>query len=270
MAENAREAAVSGQVRYLAIVSEQPERLAQFYTTYFKLRELGRSDAGDVALTDGFYNLSLLKPRPGAETPGTSHFGIAIDDIREIEGRLEEFAPSADIEVEAGDLFHGEYRVRDPFGQTVSLSTREFHAPTTERGFPSIRHLAMCVPNNDEVLDFYVNVFGFRENTTSQRLRAQGSVVRWAADGATAMALLPDRTRREINATESARDGLNHFGFLVTDVGNFLDSLPEDCVSTRPSDRPMAEYRGFDPDRNPFDISQDKGFEVDVGRWLHG
>ena len=36
------------------------------------------------------------------------------------------------------------------------------------------------------------------------------------------------------------------------------------------NNRPMAEYRGFDPDRNPFDISQDKGFEVDVGRWLHG
>ena len=145
---------MSAQIRYLAIVSEQPERLAQFYSTYFNLRELGRSDAGDVALTDGFYNLSILKPRPGAETPGTSHFGIAIDDVREIEGRLEEFAPTADIDVEPGDLFHGEYRVSDPFGQTVSLSTQRFHAPTVERGFPSIRHMAMCVPNNDEVLDF--------------------------------------------------------------------------------------------------------------------
>ena len=26
----------------------------------------------------------------------------------------------------------------------------------------------------------------------------------------------------------------------------------------------MAEYRGFDPDHNPFDISQDKGYEIDV------
>jgi catechol 2,3-dioxygenase-like lactoylglutathione lyase family enzyme len=161
---------VCAQIRYLAIVSEQPERLAQFYTRYFKLRELGRSDAGDVALTDGFYNVSLLKPRPGAEQVGTSHFGIEIDDVREIEGRVEEFAPNADLEGEPGGLFHGEYRVRDPYGQVVSLSTHRFHAPTTERGFPSIRHMAMCVPNNDEVLDFYVNVFGFRENTTSQRL----------------------------------------------------------------------------------------------------
>ncbi len=29
---------------------------------------------------------------------------------------------------------------------------------------------------------------------------------------------VPDHRRREINATESARDGLNHFGFLVTDI----------------------------------------------------
>jgi hypothetical protein len=33
--------------------------------------------------------------------------------------------------------------------------------------------------------------------------------------------------------------------------------------SQRPSSRPMAEYRGFDPDRNPLDISHDKGYEIE-------
>ena len=127
----------------------------------------------------------------------------------------------------------------------------------------------MC-SNDDEVLDFYVNVFGFRESTTSKKIRAQNRVVRWAADGETAMAILPDRTRRDMNERESPRDGLNHFGWLVTDLKHFLNSLPEGCISQRPSSRPMAEYRGFDPDRNPFDISQDKGYEIDVDRWVHG
>jgi catechol 2,3-dioxygenase-like lactoylglutathione lyase family enzyme len=261
---------MGSQIRYLAIVSEHPDTLAHFYSTHFAMRELGRSDAGDIALTDGFYNISLLKPREGASEPGISHFGITTDDIREVEARLKEFAPKTDIREEEGDLFHGDYRVTDPYGQVVSLSTHEFHTPKVERTFPCICHIAVCVPNNDEVLDFYVNVFGFRESTTSKRIRAENRVVRWAADGETAMAILPDRGRRDMNERESPRDGLNHFGWLVTDLENFLDALPEGCISKRPSSRPMAEYRGFDPDRNPFDISQDKGYEIDVGRWVHG
>ncbi|HEX7229037.1 MAG TPA: VOC family protein, partial [Candidatus Binatia bacterium] len=112
-----------------------------------------------------------------------------------------------EIRQDAGGPFHGDYRITDPSGQEVAVSTHEFHTPSVERGFPCIRHLAVCVENNDEVLDFYMNVFGFRESTTSQKIRAQNRVVRWAADGATAMAILPNRTRRDMNERESPRDG---------------------------------------------------------------
>ncbi|HEU4343179.1 MAG TPA: hypothetical protein VFU31_16630, partial [Candidatus Binatia bacterium] len=163
---------MNSQIRYLAIVSERPATLARFYSSYFAMRELGRSDAGDVALTDGFYNISILKPRDGASDLGISHFGITIDGLSEIEARLKDFAPETDIRQEERGLCQGDYRVTDPYGQVVSLSTHQFHTPKVERTFPSIRHIAMCVPNNDEVLDFYVNVFGFRESTTSKRIRA--------------------------------------------------------------------------------------------------
>ena len=260
---------MESQIRYLAIVSERPEALAGFYSRYFSMRELGRSDSGDIALTDGFYNISLLKPRNG-EPLGISHFGLTIYDIGSVQSRLRRFAPKTELQELEGGLFRGDYMVTDPSGQTLALSTHQFHTPVVEREFPCIRHMATCVSNNDEVLDFYVNVFGFRESTTSKKIRAQNRVVRWAADGATAMAILPDKSRRDMNERESPKDGLNHFGWLVNDIQHFLESLPAGCLSERPSSRPMAEYRGFDPDRNPFDISQDKGYEIDVDRWVHG
>jgi len=260
---------MESQIRYLAVVSERPQVLADFYCRYFSMRELDRSENGDVAITDGFYNISILTPRKG-EPVGISHFGVTVENVDAVAERLAKFAPAAKIRRDEGGLFHGDYLLEDPSGQTVALSTHDFHTPVVERTFPCIRHLATCVENNDEVLDFYLNVFGFRESTTSKKIRAQNRVVRWAADGATAMAILPDRTRRDMNERESPKDGLNHFGWLVSDIQRFLDSLPAGCLSERPSSRPMAEYRGLDPNRNPFDISQDKGYEIDVGRWVHG
>src|SRR5438034_2528424 len=100
---------MDSQIRYLAIVSERPENLARFYSTYFSMRELGRSDAGDIAITDGFYNISILKRRDAASELGISHFGVTVEDISEIEARLKEFAPKADISQEQGGLFHGDY-----------------------------------------------------------------------------------------------------------------------------------------------------------------
>src|SRR5918996_1593188 len=99
---------MDSQIRYLAIVSERPEVLAGFYSTYFALRELGRSEAGEIALTDGFYNISILKPRDGESELGISRFGITIDDIGEIETRLKDFAPKTDIRQEEGGLFRGD------------------------------------------------------------------------------------------------------------------------------------------------------------------
>src|SRR5579862_514488 len=124
------EMTMKAQVSYLAMVSEQPERMANYYQTYFGLRELGRNADGDISLTDGFYNVSILKRRSGLgednDEVGIHHFGVAIDDIHEIEGRLEEFAPDCDIRGEKGDLHHGEYRLIDPNGLPVSLSVKHF------------------------------------------------------------------------------------------------------------------------------------------------
>jgi len=73
------------RIRYLAMLSEEPMKLAGFYAANFGLSELGRSSAGDVSLTDGGFNFTFLRPRPQLREPhmtiGLHHLGIAVDDI---------------------------------------------------------------------------------------------------------------------------------------------------------------------------------------------
>jgi len=256
---------MASHYRFIQIVSERPDTLAEFYGTHFAMRQLGRTHGGDIAMTDGFYNLSLVKPAAGNEELGISQFGIEIDDIREIEARLEEFAPQADIRQEPGGLCHGEYSVLDPNGIKVSLSTQHFSATSEQRGLPSIRHIALAVPKNDEMLHFYMNVFGFRENNRSQRNRREGRDSRWA--------ILPDPLKWNENGEEGTshrKRGINHFGFVVSDVQPYFALLPEGAVSKRPEFVNSAEYRISDPDGNGMDISKNKGYEVDPDTWVRG
>ena len=271
---------------YMAIVSDQPQALAEFYARYFDTWELGRSDEGDISITDSFINISILKQRPGVQgasgRPGLSHFGIAVPDIGQIAANLKRLAPGIDIEKENGDLHHGEYRVMGPNGLPVSLSTRNFGVTGAARRMPRVRHMALCFPTlNDDQAAFLVNIFGFREVSTSLARRKQGRPSRFVGDGNICLALLSsegvsmsgaahevfrDEEERAINS----KTGLQHFGFVVEDIPALLERLPPELArltNKRPAQRDMAEYRVFDPDLNAIDLSQHMGFEVDVDRW---
>ncbi len=270
---------------YMAIVSDQPQALADYYAKHFQMWQLGSSDAGDISITDGFLNVSILKQRAGEEgamgRTGLSHFGIAVRDIREVEANLEEFAPNADIQAEKGDLHHGEYRVVSPNGLPVSLSTDNFSISGDARRLPRIRHFATSFPHsNDDEADFLTKVFGFREVSTSAERRKAGRPSRFIGDGNICLALLSigmpgsgDEHERYRDVEEkgvNSKPGLNHFGFVVESTQAVMDSMPPELArwtNTRPAQRDMAEYRVFDPDLNGIDLSQHMGFEVDYDKW---
>ncbi len=270
---------------YMAIVSDKPRELADFYARYFDMRELGQSDAGDISITDGFLNVSILKQRPGVEgalgRPGLSHFGVAVRDIHEVEANLEEFMPSADIQAENGDLHHGEYRVVSPNGLPVSLSTKNFAVSGTPRRLPRIRHFATSFPHGqDDEASFLTKVFGFREVVTSGERRKANRPSRFIGDGNICLALLAigmpssgdehERYRDEEEKAINSKTGLQHFGFVVDDIPALLSTMPPDLArwtNKRPEQRDMAEYRVFDRDLNAIDLSQHMGFEVDYDKW---
>ena len=75
----------------------EPAALAGFYRRRFGMEDLGASDAGDVSLTDGGFNLTLFKHRPQLHEPcmelGLHHLGIAVDDLDKTLARYHAFNP---------------------------------------------------------------------------------------------------------------------------------------------------------------------------------
>lgn len=75
------------RIRYIAILSEKPDELAKFYRRFLEMKEIGKSVHGDISLTDGFYNFTLLKKRPSLAEPrmelGLHHIGLEVESVEE-------------------------------------------------------------------------------------------------------------------------------------------------------------------------------------------
>jgi len=61
---------------------------------------------------------------------------------------------------------------------------------------------------------------------------------------------------------------VNRVGFLVSYMEGRIEAFSKIIgVKKRPDICPYAEYRLNDPEGNGFDLSRNKGWEVDDGKW---
>ncbi len=260
---------VTGHMRYLAFLSDDPAALADFYARHFELDELGRSNEGDVSLGDGFYNLTFLKRRDDLlelhNETGLHHVGLQVANLSAALAQYRQLRPGGVVVPEKGGVHFGELRVFDPEMTPVTLSEGDFAVGARRPRLPRIAHVAFNALVPQDIMTFYGAIAGFREVGTSFTFRQRGRLNRFGGDGVTNLAIHPF-----YNDTEGheARFGVNHFGFRVDDMERRLDALSKEIhVAPRPESRPFAEYRLFDPEGNKFDLSQNKGWEVDVNVW---
>jgi catechol 2,3-dioxygenase-like lactoylglutathione lyase family enzyme len=241
----------------------------------------------------------------GAHEPGLHHAGFQIESIDDIEQRLREFDASMRIsELPKGG--YAEYRISDPEGLTIDLSEEGWGAQGQQRvpGIRHIATCNPKDPWRS--FAFYSQVFGMKDARLTpdevpvhaamfQRAAdteivdgsaAVGAVkrIKWdpathsivevvemqgprtggvpfACDGFVNMALL--------RTSDWIRPNLNHFGLLVRDAYGLMHRISEENpmrLDQRPQDRPFAEYRVWDPEGNAMDLSERKGFKVDVGK----
>jgi catechol 2,3-dioxygenase-like lactoylglutathione lyase family enzyme len=263
---------VDAQLRYVAIHCEHPDQTAAFYCKWFGMRELGRSSAGDISVTDGWVNMSLLAMQPGSTaTRGLSHYGIAVSSIDELKRRLATVAPGTAFEPEPGGVHFGEYRIRDANGYPVSISERRFNVPELPLATARLRHISLSVPGGPDLMKYYVDAFGFRELGTSIRRRTEGKDAYpflFVGDGEINLALLPYQAmiktpERELTDAHREHGWFGHIGFVVPDAAHFARELDAKAYGVD-----MAECRIYDPEGCHLDLSQVKGFEVDLNKWV--
>ncbi len=114
------------KIRHVAICTEDPVKLAQFYQTTFGLSEVARQspnpDSLAIYLSDGYINLAVL---PAGDRPeGIYHFGFEVEDVREI-GRIgKEAGAQTGIAPRPQDGRYAEFRIHDPVGTPVDLAEK--------------------------------------------------------------------------------------------------------------------------------------------------
>ena len=117
-----------GRIQHLAIKTDDPAKLAQFYTTTFGMHEVFRRnwERGAVYLSDGHVNLALLPNNNGEPEPkdrmGIDHLGFRIDDLSAtMDAAYANGAKPSDRELPRDGRF-AETFVFDPVGQRIDLS----------------------------------------------------------------------------------------------------------------------------------------------------
>jgi catechol 2,3-dioxygenase-like lactoylglutathione lyase family enzyme len=114
-----------------------------------------------------------------------------------------------------------------------------------------IRHLAILTEDVERLVKFYTNSFGLKI------VKGVGTAT-YLTDGHINLAIIPIGPERKIEGNQ-LKEGINHFGFEVESVDAMVPVCRQWGASTEVEKRPPnreAEYRVYDPDGNPVDLSQ--------------
>jgi methylmalonyl-CoA/ethylmalonyl-CoA epimerase len=75
------------KLRHIAIIVEDPEASAKFFEEAFDMKRAGTARRG-IYMSDGVFNVALLKKETDKETLGLYHFGMWVDDLDEAEKKV--------------------------------------------------------------------------------------------------------------------------------------------------------------------------------------
>jgi catechol 2,3-dioxygenase-like lactoylglutathione lyase family enzyme len=114
------------RIRHIAILTEDVEKLVNFYTSAFGLK-IVQGIGTATYLSDGHINLAIIPIGPEREIegphlkPGLDHFGFEVENVASVREICKDLDGAGEVDKRPPDR-EAEYRLRDPDGNRIDLS----------------------------------------------------------------------------------------------------------------------------------------------------
>ncbi len=150
---------------HIAVRSANPRALADFYKRAFGLSEV-LSNRKAVDLWDGYLFLAINPPTANGPM-GLNHFGFLVENVDALRPVLER-AGASKVEARPAGRSFTDWRVHDPEGNPIDLSSRGYDTIPAERlenpredgAMNEVRRLVIRTQNPERLAEFYTEVFG--------------------------------------------------------------------------------------------------------------
>lgn len=242
------------KIKHIAIITDDCQRLGAFYESAFVLRREGseegrrfRSGHRAVVVTDGYVGLNFNFRKPG-RAASLDHFGIEVENVERVFGRLRDQYPSIEYLQRPGSRAFAGISTHDPAGNIFDLSHANmenrasvYKEKTDWESVRSIHHLMLSAVDPAALARFYREVFEFEDLPSHD-----GSY--HLTDGKVTLILAPWKISH-FKGTGIEKPKLDHIGFAVESVEAVKKDL-ETLADTNPwarareiADGPEGEAR---------------------------
>jgi predicted enzyme related to lactoylglutathione lyase len=217
-----------GKLNHLAITTDHYTTLGMFYRAVFGMTVSGDTsrEMSAISVGDGYTGMTLI-PRRGGRKAGLDHFGIEVQDLEKVRGKVAKKYPDIEIVKRPGNRPFASYSAHDPAGNYYDLSQQghenraEVYAKGEWKQDTSISHFALRLREVERIADFYCDVYELeRRNIQSE----EGGC--FLTDGRMTMAILPWKISA-FNGAGIEQPAMDHIGFRVKSLDAFRKNLAE-------------------------------------------
>jgi predicted enzyme related to lactoylglutathione lyase len=236
---------MASKFKHIGIMSQNAPRLFKFYECLFDFRKSSAESSPDseaeyakafgytvlgskrvatpfdrtIIASDGNIGVAFNRRRPGYNG-GLDHFGIEVDDLEETFDRIKKY-PTIDIVKRPSNRPFADYSTHDPEGHIFDLmqpgkkDVKGVWLDPNRKQERSIKHFTMRVMNPEALAEFYMDVYGFKEEE-----KALEDPNFYVTDGTVTLVLTPWKIKDYLG-TEHKAPGMDHVGFKVENLEAF-------------------------------------------------
>jgi predicted enzyme related to lactoylglutathione lyase len=268
---------MSAKLNHLAITSDHYTLLGMFYRAAFGMKVSGDTarEIGAISVGDGYVGMTII-PRRGGRKAGLDHFGIEVDDLESVHGKVASKYPDIEIVKRPGNRPFASYSAHDPAGNYFDLSQpghenrAEVYAQGTWKQDTTISHFVLRAREAERLASFYVDVFQLEARNLPSE---EGGY--FLTDGRVTMSVVPWKIS-SFNGAGIEQPAMDHIGFRTPDIAAFkagLDRLAKTNIALAPKPVdfdaegaarlallkkcPLGSFQLADPDGTLIDVAED-------------